>query len=601
MKTIYNILTLLCVLFLVACQAEDDLTTKSTGYLSLKIAANNSTTTKAADEEPYNPKQLAVQILNESGIVVEETDDYTEWENKKFELLVGKYTVKAVSNGFDGLSAAWDKPYYAGSSDVTVVSGLDVTANVTCTLANVLVTVNFDTKFKEGFKSATIIVADSADMNGTRLTFQMGENETAKAYFPVPEKSLIVQTSVTNQKDKTYSKNDTVREVKARDNVKLNYKVSDSSEGSTSIDIQLDGSIKTYNFTIGVPVTAKTTLSISANPWASFVYLEGKILSKVGNIDKSKLALEYKLASAEEWTSVAELTEGAEDSYSAKVTGLTPATEYQCRFVYKDTEEVSSEVIEFATEAATPLQNGNFDAWCDIDIKGLLGNVKTAYPNASADIKFWDTSNSGANSMSSENPTKGVTDPVHTSGGKAAELQSKKVVIAFAAASLYTGTFGEVNMETMSATLNFGQPFTSRPIELKGFYRYIPVAIDNVGKNLPSNTVQKGDPDQCSIYIALAKKSFLIDNNDPNTFINFKEDPDIIAYGELPSGVATEGLDYVEFSIPIKYKNLTEKPTHIIIVCSASKYGDYMTGGAGSKLYVDDFSLIYDGEPVLWK
>lgn len=601
MKTIYNILTLLCVLFLVACQAEDDLTTKSTGYLSLKIVANNSTTTKAADEEPYNPKQLAVQILNESGIVIEETDDYTEWNNKKFELPVGKYTVKAASNGFDGLSAAWDKPYYAGSSDVTVVSGLDVTANVTCTLANVLVTVNFDTKFKEGFKSATIVVADSADMNGTRLTFQMGENETAKAYFPVPEKSLIVQTSVTNQKDKTYSKNDTVREVKARDNVKLNYKVSDSSEGSTSIDIQLDGSIKTYNFTIGVPVTAKTTLSISANPWASFVYLEGKILSKVGNIDKSKLALEYKLASAEEWTSVAELTEGAEDSYSAKVTGLTPATEYQCRFVYKDTEEVSSEVIEFATEAATPLQNGNFDAWCDIDIKGLLGNVKTAYPNASADIKFWDTSNSGANSMSSENPTKGVTDPVHTSGGKAAELQSKKVVIAFAAASLYTGTFGEVNMGTMSATLNFGQPFTSRPIELKGFYRYIPVAIDNVGKNLPSNTVQKGDPDQCSIYIALAKKSFLIDNNDPNTFINFKEDPDIIAYGELPSGVATEGLDYVEFSIPIKYKNLTEKPTHIIIVCSASKYGDYMTGGAGSKLYVDDFSLIYDGEPVLWK
>lgn len=601
MKTIYNILTLLCVLFLVACQAEDDLTTKSTGYLSLKIVANNSTTTKAADEEPYNPKQLAVQILNESGIVIEETDDYTEWNNKKFELPVGKYTVKAASNGFDGLSAAWDKPYYAGSSDVTVVSGLDVTANVTCTLANVLVTVNFDTKFKEGFKSATIVVADSADMNGTRLTFQMGENETAKAYFPVPEKSLIVQTSVTNQKDKTYSKNDTVREVKARDNVKLNYKVSDSSEGSTSIDIQLDGSIKTYNFTIGVPVTAKTTLSISANPWASFVYLEGKILSKVGNIDKSKLVLEYKLASAEEWTSVAELTEGAEDSYSAKVTGLTPATEYQCRFVYKDTEEVSSEVIEFATEAATPLQNGNFDAWRDIDIKGLLGNVKTAYPNASADIKFWDTSNSGANSMSSENPTKGVTDPVHTSGGKAAELQSKKVVIAFAAASLYTGTFGEVNMGTMSATLNFGQPFTSRPIELKGFYRYIPVAIDNVGKNLPSNTVQKGDPDQCSIYIALAKKSFLIDNNDPNTFINFKEDPDIIAYGELPSGVATEGLDYVEFSIPIKYKNLTEKPTHIIIVCSASKYGDYMTGGAGSKLYVDDFSLIYDGEPVLWK
>jgi hypothetical protein len=35
-------------------------------------------------------------------------------------------------------------------------------------------------------------------------------------------------------------------------------------------------------------------------------------------------------------------------------------------------------------------------------------------------------------------------------------------------------------------------------------------------------------------------------------------------------------------------------PTYLIVVCSASKYGDYFTGGAGSVLYVDDFSLEYD-------
>ena len=42
--------------------------------------------------------------------------------------------------------------------------------------------------FKQSFKSATIVVADSADMEGTRLTFELGKNEQAKAYFPVPEK-----------------------------------------------------------------------------------------------------------------------------------------------------------------------------------------------------------------------------------------------------------------------------------------------------------------------------------------------------------------------------------------------------------------------------
>ena len=86
-------------------------------------------------------------------------------------------------------------------------------------------TVEFDELFKKSFKSATIVVADSADQTGTRLTFELGKNETAKAYFPVPEKSLIISTSVTNQKGTLHSKKDTVRAVKARDNVRLMYKV----------------------------------------------------------------------------------------------------------------------------------------------------------------------------------------------------------------------------------------------------------------------------------------------------------------------------------------------------------------------------------------
>lgn len=631
MKQLYNIISLLCAFLLVACQAEDDLTTKSTGYLSLKIVANNSTTTKAADEEPYNPKQLAVQILNESGIVVEETDDYTEWENKKFELPVGKYTVKAASNGFDGLSAAWDKPYYAGSSDVTVVSGLDVTANVTCTLANVLVTVNFDTKFKEGFKSATIVVADSADMNGTRLTFQMGENETAKAYFPVPEKSLIVQTSVTNQKDKTYSKNDTVREVKARDNVKLNYKVSDSSEGSTSIDIQLDGSIKTYNFTIGVPVTAKTTLSISANPWASFVYLEGKILSKVGNIDKSKLALEYKLASAEEWIPVAELIEGAEDSYSAKVTGLTPATQYQCRFVYKDTEEVSSEEVEFTTEEVVVLYNGNFDEWWRIEEKdnspwyAIASDDATSFDTKKMLFSFWDSGNGGTAPLMRKNPTSPEEKELHTSEGKSAKLQSQFVGFLslgkFAAGNIFTGHFCSANTSTYQAQIYFGQPFTSRPTQLKGWFKYnrgTDVDYPKDGGEYKTLLQQVGG-DLCGIYIALVDNEGFdfeghryayeingdLSGDDPAHFkyknaIDFSENnKNVIAYGTISEEEAKGTGEWQEFTIDLKYRDITRIPKYIIVVASASKYGDYFTGSTSSLMYIDDFELIYGDEPVL--
>ena len=602
MKYLYKILSVLIAILFFSCQTDDDILSKNTGYLSLNIITNNSTVTKAESEEfQYNPKQLAVQILDKDGGVVEETDDYTEWEGKKFSLPVGKYTVKASSNGFDGTTAAWDKPYYVGSKEVDVVASKDVTAEVICTLANVLVTVEFDEKFKESFKSATIVVADSADQDGTRLTFKLGENETAKAYFPVPEKSFIVSTSVTNNSDNIYSKKDTVREVKARDNVRLKYQVSDSSTGTTGISIELDGTSKTFNFTIGLPTSAKTTLSVNANPWSSFAYLEGKVLSKVGNLDNSKLVMEYKLAESEEWSSVSNLQAGENDTYSTRITGLIPTKQYQCRFVYKDTEEIASDVVVFTTEEQILLHNGNFNSWTQ--------SGDTWYPGSSDEAGnttcFWNTSNPGTSQGmgaigGAVNPTIGVSSPVHTDGGQAAKLESTEKLSVFAAASLYTGSF--LGLEGMSANMEFGKSFTARPIALHGFYKYTPKVINKLDRKPDGVEIVKNETmDQCAIFIALATKSFTFNNKKEDQYIDYANDPAIIAYGELPSGGATSGDGYTEFTIPFKYKALTAQPTHIIIVCSSSKYGDYMTGGTGSLMYVDDFELIYDGEPTLWE
>lgn len=593
MKIIYNIMVCLLAVCLFSCQQDDVDSLNGMGYLRLDVSESQEVYTRAA----YNPEQLHVEVLDENKKVVEKTDDYTEWKGKILELPAGKYTIKAQSNAYDG-ERGFDKAYYYGSQTATVESGKEVSAKVTCKLANVKVTVRYDEAFLKAFEGREIAVEVGAmDANSGIAPLSFTTTEKRSAYFP--ETDLYAKISINNPEDPQhpYTLEQNLEGVKVRDHYILNYKLADKGESNISVTVDPTHNEYNYTFEVNMQESALTADFVPANAWAKFAYLEASnVQSGKGELVPENVTFKYRKKGDADWNDV--ITMHQDGKYTATLTPLEGKTEYE--YCLADGENMTP-VQALTTEEELVLQNGSFDAWCDIDIKGLLGNVKTAYPNASADIKFWDTSNSGANSMSSENPTKGVTDPVHTSGGKAAELQSKKVVIAFAAASLYTGTFGEVNMGTMSATLNFGQPFTSRPIELKGFYRYIPVAIDNVGKNLPSNTVQKGDPDQCSIYIALAKKSFLIDNNDPNTFINFKEDPDIIAYGELPSGVATEGLDYVEFSIPIKYKNLTEKPTHIIIVCSASKYGDYMTGGAGSKLYVDDFSLIYDGEPVLWK
>jgi hypothetical protein len=333
---------------------------------------------------------------------------------------------------------------------------------------------------------------------------------------------------------------------------------------------------------------------LPANAWSNFAYLEGSILSSSEELDPASMHFEYKKADAEEWQTISANYNSGNQKFTATLTGLTPATQYTYRLAYeKSGNTYASEEVSFTTETTTELHNGNLDAWSQPG--------STWYPGSSSEAGnttcFWNTSNPGTSQGmgaigGAVNPTQGVTSPVHTPGGKAAELKSTEKLSVFAAASLYTGSF--LGLDGMSANMEFGKPFTSRPSALHGFYKYTPAVINKVDRTPDGVSIIKDETmDQCAIFIALATKSFQFNNKKEEEYIDYANDPAIIAYGELPSGAATSGDNYTEFTIPLIYKSLTEKPTHIIIVCSASKYGDYMTGGVGSTMYVDDLELLY--------
>ena len=69
------------------------------------------------------------------------------------------------------------------------------------------------------------------------------------------------------------------------------------------------------------------------------------------------------------------------------------------------------------------------------------------------------------------------------------------------------------------------------------------------------------------------------------------EASNVIAYGELILD-ATSGDGLVEFTIPLDYRTTAVKASNLMIVCSASKYGDYFVGG-NSVMYIDDFKFEY--------
>ena len=576
-QTYQFILLLLTGIFFYSCQGDELSTQGSEGYLRVTLEQSAEVNTKA--DATYNSKQMRVVIKNAAGVTKYETNDHTELSGKEISLKQGEYTIEAVSNGWDGNAGA-DRAYYTGKTTVTIEKGKTATANLVCSLANVKVTVAFEQAFLDKLGNGSIKVqVKSATASITPVDF--APKGTSVAYFPVSD--LTVAYTVTTAAGKTNSKEQKISEVSAKDHYILNFK--NQATGTGNVTVTIDPTMNQYTYDFTIDPNAKSGATLSANPWSQLAYLTATDIT-LDSGELSSLKFQYRPKNTDTWMDVATTVNTAASSASATLTGLTSTTAYEYRLT---DGEISVATGEFTTAAEIALQNGSLDGW------------NGSSPNADTNAKFWDTSNEGA-SAGGLTPTNATADFVHTQGGKAAKLTSGEVLGIFAAASLYTGTFGKASILTQSATVNFGQPFTSRPIALKGFYKYIPAVI-NIVKNTPSGvTIVKDETlDQCAIYIALAKKTYLIDNKDQSTFIDFKDDPNIIAYGELPSGAATEGDGYVEFNIPLKYKNLTDQPTHIIVVCSSSKYGDYMTGGAGSTLYVDDLSLIYDGTPTIWE
>lgn len=592
MKKIYLFLfVILSTLSITSCQ-QDDLN-DNIGYLRIEVGTNAYVDTRIAAD--YNPKQIALQILDSKGGIVESTDDWETLSGQQIRLEAGTYTVKASSNGFDGSESGFDIPYYAGSQQITVQTGKEVTANITCTLANVKVTVNYDQSFIDAFQSATATVK-SAMEGVNELSFRMGD-ELKPAYFPVAD--LTATISVTNHSGQQFSQDTPITNVKARKHYILNFKVAETGDiGGVSVSV--DGTETVYTFTFNVSTEASTKLGAEpANAWSNFAYLEGSILSSSEELDPASMHFEYKKADAEEWQTIAANYNSENQKFTVTLTGLTPATQYAYRLAYeKSGEAYASDPVTFTTEEATTLPNGNMDDW--------YKNGRTWYPVSESDYStsgsFWDSSNpgttTGAGALVNVNPTQGNSSIVHTSGGQSAELKSQYAsafgIGKFAAASLYSGKFNSL-VGTNGAKIDFGQKFASRPTGLHGWFRYTSGKIDYRGDNTPAGLGEKGTDDLCSIYIAIAKAPHQLDNTQTSTFFDFENDDNIIAYGELPDAEAVStNNEWKEFNVELKYKDITPQTAYyLIIVCSSSKYGDYFTGSTGSIMYIDDLELLY--------
>lgn len=339
------------------------------------------------------------------------------------------------------------------------------------------------------------------------------------------------------------------------------------------------GETEEWTISVAYPPSGMSFTTVSA--WAKRACVTGKTRTNMVSARYRVKPEVVTKADEDGWESVlaSEVEIDEDGNFTLVFTHLKPGKTYEYQLtVDGKTEEVKT----FETEQVELIPNLSMDNWFK-DGKSWYANV-----DLTADNYFWDSGNKGSNAVGEANPTSPETSDVVK--GKAARLESKTVAGVFAAGSLYTGTFGKV--EGLSgASLNFGRPYTGRPSALKGYYKY---NSGTINKAKDPYKALEGRRDSCHIYMALFTWSVPFPvNTNTGTFVDLSwKNENMIAFGQLVQGETVK--DYTQFRVDLEYRDQTTKPTYILIVASASKYGDYFTGSTESVLLLDELELVFE-------
>lgn len=542
-----------------SCQSEID-EAKGYGYLQLSsVDVNKSVTTRA---DITSSEAIAVDILNASNAVVKHADD---WKSLDDVLLpVATYTIKAYSadknmetQGFDAL------PYYEGQSSVAIEANKAKTVEITCKLAQTMVSVSCSESFKSTFSDYTCYI-EGADA----LSIPFVKDETRTAYVKAGQ-SLTVKVDFGN--GKTFS-----QEIVSKSEAAYHYKVTlDITDSNAGIDISVDQTIHQYDVTVKVPTKQESADMVTSDirndaskVWGQFAYLSGAC-----NLEEitSPVQFRYKKTTESQWTTVEAVQEEGTKNYSAKVAPLDFGTAYEYYILCGDK---TGETCTFTTESYVEISNLNFDTWTKTQ-KGLFTKRDCWYPNSDEANSYWATGNEGVVTLKSSNSI-----PVEDGrSGYSVQLSTISItMVGYAAGNIFIGEYN-TNMSDPASSVSFGRPYSgARPVKLSGWYKYAPGAEMRTGATVPADRTLTSD--ECEIYIKLWSGETLIGEG---SFVDNKN-----------------VSEYTKFECPIEYIDPTKRPTKITIVATSSRYGGEFEGTSvvgqlaeGSTLWVDDFELSY--------
>lgn len=539
-----------------SCQSEME-ESKGYGYLQLSSVDIDKNVTSRADIT--ESEAVALDIVDESGTVVKHADNWTDL--KSVLLPVATYTIKAYSAEKDkeaqGFEAA---PYYEGQEEVVIEANKNKAVEITCKLAQAMVSVHCSESFKTAFNDY------SCTVEGTDLSIPFVKDESRAAYVKAGQ-SLTVKVDFGN--GKSFS-----QQITEKTEAAYYYKVNlDVTEGNASFDISVDQTIHQYEVTVKVPTISSDLVTSDISNDASKVWGQFAYLSGICNLEEitSPVQFRYKKKADSEWSTIEAAQEEGTKNYSAKVAPLDFDTEYEYYILCGDK---TGETCTFTTEAYVEIPNLNFNTWTSVK-KGFLTKRDCWFPNADQANSYWATGNDGVVTLKSSNsiPVEDGRD------GYSVQLSTVSIaMVGYAAGNLFIGEYN-TNMSDPASSVKFGRDYSgARPVKLSGWYKYAPGASMRTGATIPSDRTLTSD--ECEIYVKLWAGETLIGEG---SFVDNKN-----------------VSEYTKFECPINYLDSTKRPNKITIVATSSRYGGEFEGTSvvgqlaeGSTLWVDDFELSY--------
>lgn len=606
-------------LLAVSCnKAEISNTEKGMGALSIDMSLSTATRAALSEEQLLQTATVNIYKADFSGLVRSYT--YSEMPSPLY-LAADSYRVDVIAGeavAENPAAASWENRSYKGSSTFSIVAGNVTSVEVVAGVNNAVSSISFDPSIAENFEEGYTftIGLDSSDAS-TQLVYDASKSG-AEGYFIISgldEPSFSWTFSGTLAKDSSpFTQSGSIEGLEAGKlyKLKLKYTIKD---GDISFSLSVDYSTDIVDDTIIFePVSTGLASSAAYEIWAGHATVHADV--DPGENAGASVQFAYSRDGVS-WTTVDGVND-SEGSWSATLTGLSGSTTYSYRLLING--EAVGEDKTFTTDAATNVPNGSFEYTSLVLGQSYYKFYDPSCGVAEGETMFWGSGNgegsegvSGSASMGIVITTVDTGDKVD--GNQSVCAQSSSMVGILAAGNIFTGQFAGL-VGTKGGKVNFGRPWTTRPSALKLWCKYSTGKM-NIIKNFPDGvSLTSSDYDRAQIKFAIGTWNYktyggtkdspvLVNTTEASTFVDYNTDGSTIAYGDLViyndgysvnSGekVNATTSGWLEYTIPLDYHNLTTWPTHIIISCASSQYGDYFSGCDSAKLWVDKVELVYE-------